>query len=272
MPQNRYGMGGGGRRLRQRWPRRPLRHRLRRQHALSQQRRRARSATSPQRAGVGGRGLERERRLLRLRQRRPPRSVRHPLRRVELRDERLLRREEARLPRLLPPRQLRGGQTSSSATTATGPSPTSPRRRVSPAPAARGSASRSPTTTTTASRTSTWPTIRFSRFLFRNNGDGTFAEDGLLAGVGFNEDGKTFAGMGVDFADYDNDGRPDVIVTDLSNERYRLFRQNGDGSFRDATNSSGVGARHPRRSPAGARASSTTTTTAGRTSSSPRDT
>ena len=59
--------------------------------------------------------------------------------------------------------------------------------------------------------------------------------------MGFNEDGKTFAGMGVDFADYDNDGRPDVFVTDLSNERYRLFRHNGDGSFRDVTNASGVG-------------------------------
>jgi hypothetical protein len=79
-------------------------------------------------------------------------------------------------------------------------------------------------------------------FLYHNNGDGTFAEVGLLSGVGFNEDGKTFAGMGVDFADYDNDGRPDIVVTDLSNERYRLFRQGGDGSFQDVTHSSGVGA------------------------------
>jgi enediyne biosynthesis protein E4 len=78
-------------------------------------------------------------------------------------------------------------------------------------------------------------------FLFHNNRDGTFTEVGLLAGVGFNEDGKTFAGMGVDFADYDNDGRPDIVVTDLSNERYRLFRQNTDGSFRDVTNSTGLG-------------------------------
>jgi len=78
-------------------------------------------------------------------------------------------------------------------------------------------------------------------FLFHNNGDGTFTEVGLLAGVGFNEDGKTFAGMGVDFADYDNDGRPDIVVTDLSNERYMLFRQNADGSFRDVTNSTGLG-------------------------------
>ena len=78
-------------------------------------------------------------------------------------------------------------------------------------------------------------------FLYRNDGNGAFTEVGLLAGVGYNEDGKTFAGMGVDFADYDNDGHPDVFVTDLSNERYRLFRHNGDGTFRDVTNSSGVG-------------------------------
>jgi len=78
-------------------------------------------------------------------------------------------------------------------------------------------------------------------FLYHNNRDGTFTELGLLLGVGFNEDGKTFAGMGVDFADYDNDGRPDIVVTDLSNERYRLFRQGGDGSFQDVTHSSGLG-------------------------------
>jgi hypothetical protein len=78
-------------------------------------------------------------------------------------------------------------------------------------------------------------------FLYHNNRDGTFTEEGLVAGVGFNEDGKTFAGMGVDFADYDNDGRPDIVVTDLSNERYKLFHQNADGSFRDATNTSGLG-------------------------------
>jgi hypothetical protein len=78
-------------------------------------------------------------------------------------------------------------------------------------------------------------------FLYRNNHHGAFTEIGLLAGVGFNEEGKTFAGMGVDFADYDNDGQPDLVVTDLSNERYRLFRHNGDGSFRDVTHPSGVG-------------------------------
>jgi enediyne biosynthesis protein E4 len=77
--------------------------------------------------------------------------------------------------------------------------------------------------------------------LFHNNGNGTFEEVGLVAGVGFTEEGKAFAGMGVDFSDYDNDGRPDLFVTDLSNERYRLFRHNGDGSFRDVSNTTGIG-------------------------------
>ena len=78
-------------------------------------------------------------------------------------------------------------------------------------------------------------------YLYRNNRDGTFTDVSLTAGVGFNEDGKTFAGMGVDFADYDNDGLPDIVVTDLSDQRYMLYRNNGDGSFTDVTNASGIG-------------------------------
>ncbi|HTT17735.1 MAG TPA: CRTAC1 family protein [Candidatus Sulfotelmatobacter sp.] len=78
-------------------------------------------------------------------------------------------------------------------------------------------------------------------FLYHNNGNRTFTEVGLLAGVGYNEDGKTFAGMGIDFNDYDNDGWPDIVVTDLSNERYMLFRNEGTGTFRDVTNLSGIG-------------------------------
>jgi hypothetical protein len=78
-------------------------------------------------------------------------------------------------------------------------------------------------------------------FLYHNNGNGTFSEVGLLAGVGYNEDGKTFAGMGTDFSDFDNDGLPDIVVTDLSNERYMMFQNNGDGTFRDVTNRSGLG-------------------------------
>ena len=91
-----------------------------------------------------------------------------------------------------------------------------------------------------------WMDIYFAHdsvqgFLYRNNHDGTFTDVSLTAGVGFNEDGMTFAGMGVDFADYDNDGRPDIAVTDLSGQRYMLYRNNGDGSFTDVTDQSGVG-------------------------------
>jgi hypothetical protein len=77
-------------------------------------------------------------------------------------------------------------------------------------------------------------------FLFHNEGDGTFSENGIGAGVAYNEDGIAFAGMGVDFADYDNDGHPDLVVTDLAAETYMLFRNAGDGTFTSKTNDSGL--------------------------------
>jgi len=79
------------------------------------------------------------------------------------------------------------------------------------------------------------------QFLYRNKGDGTFEDVALFAGAAFNEDGKAFAGMGVDFADYDNDGLPDVVVTNLANDRYALYRNLGDGSFAYTTNTSEIG-------------------------------
>ncbi len=76
--------------------------------------------------------------------------------------------------------------------------------------------------------------------LFHNNGDGTFEELALTSGVAFDENGRKFAGMGIDAADYDNDGFPDVIITALSNETYPLFRNLGEWIFDYATNTSGV--------------------------------
>lgn len=81
----------------------------------------------------------------------------------------------------------------------------------------------------------------FRQFLFHNNGDGTFAEIGELAGAAYNEDGKVFAGMGTDAADIDGDGWPDIVTTALSNERYAYFRNLGDGTFEYATHGSGLG-------------------------------
>ena len=76
--------------------------------------------------------------------------------------------------------------------------------------------------------------------LLHNNGDGTFTDHGLEAGVAFSEDGQTVSGMGVDFSDYDNDGRPDIIVTDLAAEIWELYHNDGAGLFSYATSSSGL--------------------------------
>lgn len=68
-------------------------------------------------------------------------------------------------------------------------------------------------------------------FLFHQKKDGTFEEIGLEAGVAVDGDGRTFAGMGVDFADYDNDGWPDLVVTTLANQKYSLYHNEHDGTF-----------------------------------------
>ena len=77
--------------------------------------------------------------------------------------------------------------------------------------------------------------------LYRNKGKGTFEDIAVMAGAAYDEDGRTFAGMGIDCADYDNDGYMDVFITTLSNEKYALYRNNGDLSFTYTTNTSGVG-------------------------------
>lgn len=79
-------------------------------------------------------------------------------------------------------------------------------------------------------------------FLYQNKGDGTFEEVGLFAGVGVDGDGHAYAGMGVDFADYDNDGLPDIVVSDLAYQKYALYRNNGDGTFSYTTDTTGLGA------------------------------
>jgi enediyne biosynthesis protein E4 len=78
-------------------------------------------------------------------------------------------------------------------------------------------------------------------FLYHNKGDGTFEEVALPSEVAVDLDGRTYAGMGVDFADYNNDGWPDIIVTDLANQRYALYQNNGDGSFTYTSNTTGIG-------------------------------
>ena len=77
-------------------------------------------------------------------------------------------------------------------------------------------------------------------FLFHNEGGGRFSEVGLLAGVAVARDGKPRAGMGTEFADYDGDGRLDLVVTNHEFETTSLFRNDGGGVFADVTLDAGI--------------------------------
>jgi hypothetical protein len=80
----------------------------------------------------------------------------------------------------------------------------------------------------------------YRNFLFHNNGNGTFTETGILSGVAYSESGKSVAGMGADFRDIDNDGKPDIFMTDMFGEGFLYFRNLGNGIFEDETGPSGI--------------------------------
>ncbi len=77
-----------------------------------------------------------------------------------------------------------------------------------------------------------WPDVlvandSFPQQLFRNLEGKSFEETALLSGLAYDDNGRTFAGMGVDFSDYNNDGKPDVFINALAHQRYALFRNDG---------------------------------------------
>ena len=78
-------------------------------------------------------------------------------------------------------------------------------------------------------------------YLFRNRGDGTFSEEGLLRGASYSGDGREQAGMGVDAADIDFDSDPDLIVTTFSHDHTTLYENLGAGFFTDASYKRGIG-------------------------------
>ena len=82
----------------------------------------------------------------------------------------------------------------------------------------------------------------FENYLFHNNGDGTFTNVALQAGVAYNAFGKAIAGMGADFRDVDNDGRPDIFETAMFGEAFPLYKNLGDGQFREVTAMAGLSA------------------------------
>src|SRR5215472_10232783 len=91
-----------------------------------------------------------------------------------------------------------------------------------------------------------WPDLLFANDtqpnkLYRNNGDGTFTERGVVSGVAFSEDGVARAGMGVDAADYDHSGYPSLLITNFSNQMISLYHNEGRNLFVDEAPRSEVG-------------------------------
>ena len=91
-----------------------------------------------------------------------------------------------------------------------------------------------------------WPDILIANDtqpnkLYRNQRDGTFEDIGVRAGVAFSEDGKARAGMGVDVADYDNSGKPGIVITNFDNEMIALYRGGRGGAYSDMSVKAGIG-------------------------------
>jgi hypothetical protein len=103
-----------------------------------------------------------------------------------------------------------------------------------------------------------WPDIFIANdtqrnLVYLNNGDGTFKDVSYTSGAGFSEEGRAEAGMGVDAADITNKDLPYLIVSHLDYELDRLYANNGDATFNDATISSGIGQSNRLNSAFGAR-------------------
>jgi hypothetical protein len=77
--------------------------------------------------------------------------------------------------------------------------------------------------------------------LYRNKRNGTFTEEGLMAGVAYSEEGVARGAMGVDAADYDRSGRPHLVIGNFSNQMLGLYHNEGNGLFVDEAPTSSVG-------------------------------
>jgi hypothetical protein len=91
-----------------------------------------------------------------------------------------------------------------------------------------------------------WPDVYVAgdstpSWLFRNQHDGTFRQEGLEHGVALSEDGLEQAGMGVAVGDYDLDGHLDIFKTHFSDDTNVLYRNDGKGYFNDVTIRAGLG-------------------------------
>ncbi len=81
---------------------------------------------------------------------------------------------------------------------------------------------------------------QYPNYLFRNNGDGTFEELGLLLGISFNAMGESQSGMGVDAGDLNGDWLDDIMVLNYAQDYNTIYRNEGDGFFADASKEANV--------------------------------
>ena len=91
-----------------------------------------------------------------------------------------------------------------------------------------------------------WPDIFVAcdstpSFLFINNGDGTFSEEGIERGVALSDDGMEQSGMGLASGDYNLDGHLDIFKPHFAEDTPGLYRNNGKGNFQDVTIRTGLG-------------------------------
>jgi hypothetical protein len=76
--------------------------------------------------------------------------------------------------------------------------------------------------------------------LYHNNHNGTFTDVGVAAGVAYGEAGTARAGMGTDAADYDNSGKPGLVLGNFTNEGMSLYQNDGSGLFTDRATTNGI--------------------------------
>jgi hypothetical protein len=91
-----------------------------------------------------------------------------------------------------------------------------------------------------------WPDLYVANdagpnYLYHNKHDGTFEEVGLISGVALSDDGQELGSMGVDFGDYDHDGRFDIFVTNFTDQADNLYHNLGAQGFTDMAWASGLG-------------------------------
>ena len=78
-------------------------------------------------------------------------------------------------------------------------------------------------------------------FVFMNRGKGRFEENGTYAGVAYSGDGRARSGMGLDSADFNQDGWMDLFVANIDLERFSIYENNHDETFDDQAGPTGIG-------------------------------